>query len=274
MRLFEWEDQPWLPTALRDFVTDHLRATFAGRRGLPLRETIARILAPPLSRSGADRVVDVCSGGGGPLPVLLPLLEETLGRSLRATLTDLYPNVRTFAAIEAESRGIIRGERASVSAFEVPAHLGEFETLFTAFHHFDESGAKRILSDAVAKRRTIVVVEPFRRRDALVVAFGGFLRGVFATPFVGRLSLARLLWTYPIPISAGVLAWDGFVSCLRAYSAEEMLSLARLIEPSRYRWESGVAPIEGSPLGFAITYLIGEPDSSAGHATQSEPDRR
>jgi len=266
LHLFEWEDQPWLPATLRDLVTDHLRDMFTSPFAGNLRRTVAEILLPPLARSGADRVVDVCSGGGGPLPALLPLLEAGLGRPIEATLTDRFPNRRAFDAVEAASGGRVRGERAPVSAFDVPPDLGPFQTLFTAFHHFDPASGKRILADAARKGRVVVVIEPFRRRDLLPVAIGGFLRGVVATPRVGKLTLGRFLWTYPIPISAFVLAWDGAVSCLRAHSAEAMRRMGEDAHPDGYRWTAGVAPIPGSPIGLAITWLVGEPERASGES--------
>jgi hypothetical protein len=55
LHLFEWEDQPWLPSALRDFVTDHLRYTFGNPAAEGLRRTVAEILLPPLERAGLSR---------------------------------------------------------------------------------------------------------------------------------------------------------------------------------------------------------------------------
>jgi len=260
LHLFEWEDQAWLPATLRDLVTDHLRDLFTRPMASNLRRTVADILLPPLARSGADRIVDVCSGGGGPLPALLPLLEAGIGRPIEATLTDRFPNRRAFEAVEVASGGRVRGERAPVSAFDVPLELGSFQTLFTAFHHFDPEGGRRILADAARKGRVLVVIEPFRRRDVVPVAIGGFVRGVVATPRVGPMTLGRFLWTYPIPISAFVLAWDGAVSCLRAHSADAMRRMGDEAAGDGYRWTAGVAPIPGSPVGLAITWLIGEPD--------------
>jgi len=259
VHLFEWEDQPWLPRALRDYITDHLRFTFASPRAENLRRAVADILLPPLRRSGSDRIVDVCSGGGGPLPALMPLLREGISSPLRATLTDLYPNVAAFRQAAAASNGEVSGEERSVSAFDVPAELGSFQTLFTAFHHFQPSDAKLVLADAAAKKRTLVVIEPFARRNTAVVGIGGFIRGIVLTPSVGKLTPARFLWTYPIPISAFILGWDGAVSCLRAYTADEMLALAREAVPDGYHWEAGVKPVPNSPIGLCITYLIGEP---------------
>lgn len=239
--LFEWEDQPWLPGDLRDIITDHLRYTFSAPRASNMRETIVSILEEPLRKSGAVQIVDVCSGGGGPLPAVLPLLAERIGRPLQATLTDLYPNASAFNRIESQSNGAVRGERASVSAFDVPGELGMFQTLFTAFHHFLPEDAKRILADAAAKRRYIAIIEPFRRADFALVTLGGFLRGLLLTPFVGAVTLPRMLWTYPIPIAPFVLSWDGAVSCLRAYTAQEMEQLGREAAP-HYRWSAGQRP--------------------------------
>lgn len=259
--LFEWEDQPWLSKDLRDIITDHLRFAFSAPRAAKMRETVADIIEAPLRRSGADRIVDVCSGGGGPLPAVLPLLCERLG-PIKATLTDLYPNIPAFARLADASAGALRGEPRSISAFDVPGDLGRFQTLFTAFHHFRPDDAKRILADAAAKGRTIVVIEPFKRADLGIVALGGFVRGLVLTPIVGRLTLARFLWTYPIPVSPFVVAWDGAVSCLRAYSADEMAALGREAAP-HYSWEAGERPIPGSPIKLSITYLVGEPRAAS-----------
>jgi SAM-dependent methyltransferase len=258
MQLFEWEDQPWLAKDLRDIITDHLRHTFSAPRAANLRDTVVSILEAPLNRSGATRIVDVCSGGGGPLPSVLPLLAERSGRSLTATLTDLYPNAGAFQRIQREKSGKVQGELRSVSAFDVPKELGEFQTLFTAFHHFHPEDAKRILADVASKGRAVAIIEPFRRADFSLVTIGGFVRGLILTPMVGPMTLTRLLWTYPIPISPFVLAWDGAVSCLRAYTAVEMQKLGEQAAP-HYRWTSGEKRIPGAPGRLAITYLIGEP---------------
>ena len=49
--LFEWEDQPWLPSSLRNIVTDHLRHVFASERAASLRETVVDVLEGPLRPS-------------------------------------------------------------------------------------------------------------------------------------------------------------------------------------------------------------------------------
>ena len=257
--LFEWEDQRWFPSSLRDLITDHLRSALSSPLTKSLRETVCDVLEGPLRRSKSTRIVDVCSGAGGPLPAVFAQLAERLGRPLTATLTDLYPNERAFERIENETSGGIRGHAGAVSAFDVPGELGSSQTLFTCFHHFQPADATRILADAAAKRRTIVIIEPFRRRDMFFVAIATLARGIVLTPFVGPMTIARFLWTYPIPVSAMLFAWDGVVSCLRAYEPDEMLALANDAAPTGYRWHAGRMPVPYSPVRLCITYLIGEP---------------
>jgi hypothetical protein len=256
--LFEWEDQRWFPSGLRDLITDHLRSALSSPLTGRLRQTICDILEAPLRRSESLRIVDVCSGGGGPLPAVLARLAERVGRPLTATLTDLYPNEGAFRRIEIDFKGSIRGHPNPVSAFDVPDGLGSFQTLFSCFHHFQPADAKRVLADAVAKRRTIVIIEPFRRRDLVFVALATLVRGIVLTPFVGTMTVARFLWTYPIPVSAMIFAWDGVVSCLRAYEPDEMLALAYQAAPTGYWWHAGRRRVPYSPV-MSITYLIGEP---------------
>jgi len=245
-----------LPASLRDLVTDHIRYSLGSPASIALHEAIVKILMPALERSGASHIVDTCSGGGGLMPAVMPMLRESLGRNLTMCLTDLYPNVPTLQQMAANSSGVITFSEKSVSAFDVPRALGTFQTLVTAFHHFKPEDARTVLRDACEKRRTIVVIEPFSRKDAVGVAFGSLLAGVVLTPWVGPLNWRRFLWTYPLPISAMVLAWDGVVSCLRAYSAGDMETLARDVSPTEYQWTAGYQPVPG---GMGITYLVGEP---------------
>lgn len=256
LHLFEWEDQPWLAQSLRDFVTDHLRFALSSATFAPMHLAIADILLPLLAQSGASHIVDTCSGGGGLWSALLPILRERSGRDVTVRMTDLFPNAMALRQIESESGGAITYSAEPVSAFDVPAELGSFQTLFTAFHHFRPDDACALLADACAKRRTIVVVEPYSRKDAVGVALGSLISGIVLTPFIPGMGWKRFLWTYPIPLSAAVLAWDGVVSCLRAYSVDEMLALTKSVTSGGYRWRAGQEVVPG---GRSITYLVGEP---------------
>jgi hypothetical protein len=87
-----------------------------------------------------------------------------------------------------------------------------------------------------------------------------FLTPVFvamATPFIRPFRWKRLLWTYLIPLVPLVCWWDGLVSQLRAYTADEMLELARGMD--EFQWTAGRDPIPKS--AGHITWLLGIPKS-------------
>jgi hypothetical protein len=261
VHLFEWEDQPWLPRVFRDFITDHLRYTHNEAMREPVNLAIARHLASLLTRTRTSRIVDLCAGAGGPLPRIGRILVEDLSVPVEILITDRYPNVAAFKQLEAQSGGRIRARYESTSADDVPADLQGVRTLFTALHHFQPSQAKLILADAVRKRQPIAVFEPLERTARMVALVGlmSFLRGFTHTARVGRLTFQRFAVTYLLPLAPAIFAWDGSVSAMRTYTADELLALARSISIDGYEWEAGRFDV-GGPYGLMpTTYLFGRP---------------
>ena len=166
VHLFELEDQPWFPAAIRDLATDYLRfmeETFA------LHRPVVALLAEALRATGADRVVDLCSGGAGPVSALRKELAAE-GLAVRFTLTDRFPNVPAFDRAAAASGGAIDFVADPVDARAVPPELTGFRTLFNAFHHFRPADAVAVLRDAAAAGQPIGVFEiPDRRLSTLAM---------------------------------------------------------------------------------------------------------
>ena len=63
--LVELEDLPWWPRVFRDAATDYLVTAIRHAR---VYDGHAPRLAAAVKRAGADRIIDLCSGGGGPSP--------------------------------------------------------------------------------------------------------------------------------------------------------------------------------------------------------------
>ena len=105
LHLFEWEDQPWLPVVLRDFVTDHLRYFLTHKMREPVNRAVAERLKPLLARASSNQIIDLCAGAGGPLLNIRRILAEDLGEPVSVVLTDLYPNVEAFKRRELEGGG-------------------------------------------------------------------------------------------------------------------------------------------------------------------------
>jgi len=261
VHLFEWEDQPWLPQVFRDFITDHLRYTHSEAMREPVNAAVAKRLAALLTRTQTVQIVDLCAGAGGPIARIARILSEELSVPVTILVTDLYPNVEAFRDLEAQPGGHLRARYESTDATDVPGGLTGLRTLFTALHHFPPPVVKMILGDAVRKRAPIAVFEPLERTLRMVALVGlmSFIRGFTHTHRVGRLTLGRFLLTYVLPIAPAMFAWDGAVSALRTYTADELMALARSVAPADYTWDAGRFDVPG-PYGLMpTTYLVGVP---------------
>lgn len=253
LHLIEIEDQPWCPAPIRDAATDFLRfALHAGNNYAPA----APLLRSAMDRLGERRIVDLCSGGGGPW---LRLLEEMdgSGGAVEVCLTDQYPNLDALRRAERESGGRLRFHAEPVDATRMPPELEGFRTLFTAFHHFRPEAARAILHDAVRNRQGIGVFET-TQRSALSVFLTALspLFVLLATPWIRPFRWSRLFWTYVVPLVPLLVVFDGIVSCLRTYSVAELRELVDGVGGEGYVWEAGLAKGRGP---VPVTYLIGSP---------------
>jgi hypothetical protein len=258
LHLFELEDLSWYPAVVRDLATDYLHfieTTFA------LHRSIAPVLADALRRTGSTELVDLCSGGAGPIPSLLEDLDGE-GIHVRATLTDLYPNVPALERTRTMSNGRISFVAEPVDARSVPARLAGFRTMFNGFHHFRPSDAVAVLRSAADAGRPIGIFELSRRTPKTMLPL--ILTPLFvwiSTPFMRPFLWRRVFWTYLVPMVPLTCWWDGLVSQLRAYTPEELERLGRAADP-KAEWRAGLIPIGTTP-GRA-TYLLGYP---------AQPDR-
>ena len=71
IHLFELEDQPWFPRIIRDLTTDYLHFM---QTALKLEGALLPLVERALRESGTNRIVDLCSGGSGPVPLLVDYL--------------------------------------------------------------------------------------------------------------------------------------------------------------------------------------------------------
>jgi hypothetical protein len=254
MQLIEIHDQPWFPAFLRDQVTDDLQVLL--NIGKPYGHILPQ-LREGIECSAADRVLDLCSGAGGPWPWLIGALEWLEGMRIRVELSDKYPNA------EARERAQLNSTKLhyrpdSVDATRVPRELSGFRTLFTSFHHFPPEQARAILRGATASGQGIGVFEiPGRRPLTLLLLPLIPIADILLVPFLRPLSLRHLVWRWLIPIVPLVLFFDGIVSCLRAYSPDELRELVANLSDAGYTWKIGCEK-RGS-VRLPITYLIGYP---------------
>ena len=252
LHLIELEDQPWFPRVVRDLATDYLQFI---QTSLRLDRAIAPTVRQAMTQSGVTEIVDLCSGGSGPLLMLVKDLAAA-GVPVHATLTDLFPNVPAFEAAAAASGGRIAFVTSPVDARAVPAALPGLRTIFNGFHHFRPSDARAVLHAAAAARQPIAIFEVSdRTMKALVSVLLTPLAVWIATPFMRPFRWRRLLLTYPLPLVPMTCLWDGVVSQLRAYTADELLRMGA--GAPGMRWEAGHIPIARGRA--RMTFLVGIP---------------
>jgi hypothetical protein len=255
IHLVELADLPGCPRALRDGLTDYLRHAEATMRPY---DGALQALRNAFVRSGADRVVDLCAGAGGPW---IPLLEswDKLGDAPEEVrLSDFKPSEVAWRRATEASNGRIRAYPGPVDARSVPKELEGFRTLFAAFHHFRPDEAEAILRDAVERRQGIAILEPTERSwRAVGLACLSWLFVMLLSPGIRPRSARRLALTYLLPLIPALVTFDGVVSCLRTYTPDELGEMARRAGGGAYDWQIGRARYPGFPI--PVTYLIGVP---------------
>lgn len=202
---------------------------------------------------GNDRwkVIDFCSGSGGPTPSIekhLQIQRAKAGRSPVAFyLSDISPNIDAyvmhasrsanlsfipdpvdatnppFAAISSNTPG--DKEAARELGYE---HDGcKVMRLFSlAFHHFDDEGAKRVIKSTMNTSDAVVIFELQERRIGslmlmLLEPFLVYIMAIFW--FAGDWFYLAL--TYLVPVMPIVHSFDGLISCLRTRTFEEFVEL-------------------------------------------------
>jgi hypothetical protein len=255
MQLAELHDQAWFPAAFRDGLTDALQSVLnLGAVYAPIAPRLGRAIAA----CGAQRVVDLCSGGGGPWVWLRRSVELQRGASVDVWLTDKYPNLGALERARELTGGEIHSWAESVDAARVPEELTGFRTMFTSIHHFAPAEVEAFLQDAVNRRQGIGIFDAATRHPlTILITCVVPVAAFFTTPFLRPFRWSRIFWTYFITVIPFSLWFDGVVSCLRSYSPGEMRDIVERISAPGYTWEIGEeSRIRGV---LPVTYVVGYP---------------
>jgi hypothetical protein len=219
-------------------------------------ERIAPVLESALERSGATRILDLGSGGGGAtVPAFRVLFRSR--HDLRLTLSDLHPNLHAFDDVKRSHPDTISVMESPIDATHVPNSAHGVRTLMNVFHHFSPTQAQAVLQNAVDARQAIVVVEMLRRHPAVFAAsLFSFVPVFLSVPFLRPFRWSWLFWTYVLPAVPLATVWDGAVSALRVYSKCELLDLVHSVDGhDTYDWEIGEVQLAPSPVPGS--YLVG-----------------
>ncbi len=247
--LTEIHEQAWFPSRLRDDVTDTLQFVFDTIR---IYRPIAARLAAAIRASKTNRVVDLCSGAGGPWFWLREEVARLDRAPVQVILTDRYPNRAALDRIAKLSGNGICYSREPVDAQHIPSALAGFRTIFSSLHHLTPDEVVGTLRDAAAQRQGIGFFEAAKRRPRTMLYACFMPLATWAlVPFMRPFRFRRFVWTYLLPVIPFVLMYDGVVSCRRAYSPDELRGFTMRAGAENYAWEIGEAG--------AVTYFLGYP---------------
>lgn len=252
---FELEDQPCMPEVLREAGMAYLR--FAAEK-FGVAEKMRPLIESALERSGEKEILDLCSGGAGPVLAMAAALAES-GRGIPVTLCDRYPDPGAIELADASGIPGLRYESQPMDALEVPSERAGLRTLFNAFHHLRPAQAQAVLASAVRGQRPIAVLEALQRKPLVLVGMlFSPLMALLIVPFLRPFRLAWIPLTYLVPAIPLFIMWDGIVSCFRVYNERELLGMAREADPDgTFDWEVHSIPLDPQPVpGIA---LIGVP---------------
>ncbi len=255
MRLFEFEDLSWFPDTIRSGMMDYLRFLI---RILNVYQPITPVLLEVLEKTKEKNLIDLGSGGGGPILQVHQNLMKQTQKQVTITLTDKFPNPAAWQYLQQKTNGQIGFYADPVDAGNVPADLLGIRTLFSAAHHFQPEQLQTILKAAVKQQKGICLFDGGDKSLFLLLGSIVFhpLVFFFCTPFLRPFKWSRLLFTYLVPIIPLCTIWDGCVSLLRLYRPKELLQLAQAVPSQDYTWKAGRVK---NRLGLHVTYLIGYP---------------
>lgn len=247
----ELHELPACPQLFRRIATDYLRTVAAVFRAF---EPVTPLLARALTAQGSGRIVDLCSGGSGPVVSLAEAVKKQTGVAPKVVLTDLYPNLPAFRRAAVDASVVVSFEHEPVNALAVPAHLRGVRTIFDAFHHFRPEQARKLLADAAHARAPLLVVEATERKISAMIGMVIFvpLLVLLLSPLIRPFSWGRLLFTYVIPLAVPLILFDGLVSCLRSYTPAELEAMAEGFRADDYPIHVGQLETRAGRL----TYLL------------------
>lgn len=258
-RLFEFEDQKWLPDFIRKGMMDYLR--FVLNTG-NLYKPVVPLILDLLQKTKSDQIVDLCSGGGGAIEQIYKSIESKDHLKVSFILTDLFPNIEAYKFIENRTRSVVSYYPLPVNAASVPSNLKGPRTIFSAFHHFDTLTAKMVIKNAVAANEGLAIFDGGNKNlfFILAIAFLHPLAFIIFTPFLKPFNWTRLFFTYIIPLIPLFTMWDGIISMIRLYTPKQILVIAKSVDDKNYTWQAGKLK---NSFGMKITYLVGYPHLNA-----------
>lgn len=255
IHLFEFEDLKWFPNWIRICMT---RLIMVMHKKFKTSEDMAVLLNNLIRQTKITKVVDLCSGSGGPmLDVISQLKNIHKIKNVELVLSDLYPNLDAAKKIN-QTDDSISYRTIPLDATNLDNDTKGILTMVGSFHHMKPELARKILVEAQKKRQPICIMEINKKFPIILWWLFiplSIILCLFITPLVKPLTVKQIIFTYLIPIIPICFAWDAVITSGRIYRMDDLDILLKGFKNENYTWEKGI--IEGSSEKI---YLMGYPN--------------
>jgi len=255
VHLFEFEDLKWFPNWIRICMT---RLIMVMHKKFKTSDDMAVLLNNLIEQTKITKIVDLCSGSGGPmLDVIAQLKNVHKIKNVELILSDLYPNLDAAKSIN-QTNDSISYRTTPLDATNLDNDIKGILTMVGSFHHMKPELARKILIEVQKKRQAICIMEINKKFPIIlwwVFIPLSIILCLFITPLVKPLTIKQIIFTYFIPIIPICFAWDAVITSGRIYRMEDLDVLLKGLKTEHYTWEKGI--IKGSSEKI---YLMGYPN--------------
>jgi hypothetical protein len=252
IQAFEFCERAETPTIIRESIVELLGQ---GLRLSPVFDTIAPIFHQFCKQSKTEIILDLGSGSGEPSSLLVEALSRGGINSPCFILSDLFPNLSKMEEVAGKFPLKIKFFRESLDATNVPENIHhQARTIINTFHHFAQPLAEKIIADAIANRKALLIMESFPRNFLNSAAMFPFLhRAYFKSLFQKKnSSTGSLRYLLASPFIGLLGLWDYYVSVRRVYNQKELMTMVKPAGDS-YVWEYHKIPY--GKRGVAVVFF-------------------
>ncbi|MEQ8785272.1 MAG: class I SAM-dependent methyltransferase [Pirellulaceae bacterium] len=218
--LFEFCDQSWVPAGARECLFETMEACNSGTRSFNGR--VAEKAFQLAEESGFDTIVEL---GAGRAPITTQLAQHPGSAEMVLVPCDLFPNTAAYRALEAEYPGRVRPIYDVVDITRPQPRLDDSVLVLCGmFHHVPLELRSDVLRALSESRARVAIFEPLRRTVASLLMTCLAYFPALALPLLLWKRpgfLRRALWCWLLPIVPYMFVWDGWISCLRQWTASE-----------------------------------------------------
>lgn len=242
----ELEDYSWFPKKLRRWQMEFIGSIAVWTK---LYQPLVPVLQQIIDQNKITALQDLCSGSG--IPAIY--IQNRLTSKIPMLLTDKFPDTSLINKPGINYLYLLK----PVDVLELNAEHDTIYTMYNAFHHFTATQQQMIVQNMANKPAPFLIAEILEPGwlNGFKIFFTTTVIQLLTAPWVQPFSLARLFFTYIVPVNLFTVTYDGIVSVLKSKTAEQYDKLLKNISNQSFsitvhtvnNWKGNLVYIKGVP---------------------------